>query len=152
MLAENFNTDQDSPLGRAEALYYAVADAQPYAQIASGTGTFQSSCQEALHTILPGGEGMEGRLTKKLWSDDCCPLTPEGDFSTTTDSEEELISHRTAGYRKLVQRSDMNPNLARIGETVSVSGGKKPKHRTISCVRHVIGSSAGGEQELSTET
>jgi hypothetical protein len=147
-LTEEFHADHDSPVGRSEVCDDTMANTHPEPEVSLIAGPLQSRGQQALKTSLSAKGGMNGSFAEELRPDDQSPAAPNREPATAADTKEQLIPIGTAGQKQTFRRPDVDTELTRIRIAADVTGWKKPEHPAISAVCHIVGASAGWDDEL----
>src|ERR1700677_67306 len=93
---------------------------------------------------------MHSRLAKELGPDDQSPSRADREFAACARAKDQLIAVGTTGQKQTLGRPDLHTELARIRKAADIARGEDPEHPTIPAVRHVIGASAGRDEELCT--
>jgi hypothetical protein len=152
LVAENLNAENDSPLCCAEALHKSVADAQLYPQILSSSSAFETPGQKGLRTGFPAKEGTKSRFTENLRPGNKRPSIGPAEPAPAADTVEKLAPVWTAGHGRIIERTNVDTELARISEGAGVAGSKKSKHRAVPGVGHVIGALSRRKDKLRART
>src|ERR1700678_558770 len=127
-----------------------MTDTQLYSQISSSACAFETAGQESLRTRPPGGGSVKSRFTENFRSGNNCPIIGQRKAAPPADTVEELVHIWTVRHRRLIERTNMDTELARIPEGPSVTGSEKSKHPAVPGVGDVIGATSGGNDDLRT--
>src|ERR1700688_1938805 len=128
MMSRAFHTDDDSPPGHAEARVKTPAYTGLQPQMRPVTGAFKPPGQEPFNTRRRAEERANSRRTVDLGSDDEDPGRADGDTATRAHAKEELVPVGTTERGRIVDRTDVEADLTRIGKAADIARGKQPQH------------------------